>query len=99
MILPVIAQRECRELCRLSRKVVAGKRDRLVEVERVLGGDELEIVIGLRVGERVSAGVHIRFRRVIVLHMTAGERLYRGLRVQVFKVIRRIERSEFVVEH
>lgn len=65
--LPVLGERRVAHLGDLAGDVIAGKRNGLVEVKRVLSGDDEAVVEGARARKGVAAGVLASVHDVVVL--------------------------------
>lgn len=61
------------ELRDLAGEIIAGKRDGLVEVERVLRRDERAAIEGVRAGEGVATGILRSVQRIVRLESSEGD--------------------------
>ena len=98
VILPIGGQRDGREDGGLTGEVVAGKCDGLVEVERVLGGDELEIVVGGGIRDGVATWMHVGVGRLVVLVVREENESYVAFSIGFLEILWRSKRSELVEE-
>ena len=83
----------------MAGEVIAGKGDGLVEMKRVLGGDEKEIVVGSGVRDGVAAGMHVGISGFVFLAISGRKRNYVAFSVRLFEIIWRSERAQLVEEY